>query len=158
MHTQLIFTAGSTVHSFSPYNMSQGPSFLTNLGCFGRESSLLDCRPHVQFVTDERCSSNTRNVGVKCVGTTFDKVTKSHELQNISNSTAPCISGSIRLVNTSVSPSTIHQGRVEICINSTWGTVCDDFWDNHDASVLCRQLGYSSIGEFIERMNNLYTE
>ena len=79
LYMELIaFPPGSTVHSISPYGESQGPSFLTNLGCSGREDSLFDCRP--QFVTDELCSSHTRDVGVKCVGEVIVNVVLS--LQN----------------------------------------------------------------------------
>lgn len=40
----------------------------------------------------------------------------------------------------------LARGTVVVCHSQTWGTLCDDQWDNADASVVCSQLQLSPYG------------
>ncbi|XP_019850242.1 PREDICTED: deleted in malignant brain tumors 1 protein-like [Amphimedon queenslandica] len=55
-----------------------------------------------------------------------------------------CQHGTLRLVNGSAT----NNGRLEICINFVWGSVCGDYYFRYygNARVACRQLGYEVDG------------
>ena len=39
------------------------------------------------------------------------------------------------------------EGRLEVCRNNDWVVVATNSWDYRDASVACRQLGFSPFGK-----------
>ena len=53
---------------------------------------------------------------------------------------ANCSTGSIRLANATVTADTV-EGRVEVCINQAWGTVCSNRFDQEDAGTVCVVAG-----------------
>ena len=57
---------------------------------------------------------------------------------------AVCQDGRIRLAG----GSNQYEGRVEICQNEQWGTICDDSWNVNAATVVCNQLRYSIQCEY----------
>ena len=34
------------------------------------------------------------------------------------------------------------EGRVEVCQNNAYGTICDEGWDDQDAKVACRSASF----------------
>ena len=62
-------------------------------------------------------------------------------------STSPaCVEGSVLLYNGSEVSTEASQGTVLVCFSGVYGSICDDFWDQLEAQVICGQLGKNSTG------------
>ena len=108
------------VATTSGFTNGAGVVWLDNVACVGNESRLIDCPANP--LGDHDCN-HIEDAGVQCV-------------------TISCTQGDIRLQGGNAT-----SGRVEICNNNIWGTVCDDSWDTQDAQVACKQLGLPSDGK-----------
>ena len=63
---------------------------------------------------------------------------------------ANCETGDIRLVGGSLE----SEGRLEVCVNQLWGTVCSRSWDNKETRVACKQLGHQELGNKLHHLLN----
>jgi len=94
------------------WGLGDGPIWLSNLDCDGSEHYLLDCAYSGWGI--DNCA-HSEDVGVQCEAV-----------------------GAVRITG---GPNN-HEGRVEVKYDGTWGAVCDDDWDDRDAKVVCRQMGF----------------
>ena len=95
---------------------------MDNVQCNGNEDYLINCT----YIADHNCG-HSEDAGVTC------------------GVVPQCNNSDIRLVG----GNNEMEGRVEVCVGGTWGTVCDDFWGYPDAQVACKQLGLPYTGIFI---------
>ena len=51
-----------------------------------------------------------------------------------------CKEGDVRLVNGTI----VSNGRLEVCVNGVWGSVCTSGFTSIDGIVVCRQIGHNS--------------
>ena len=47
-----------------------------------------------------------------------------------------CATGDVRLAGS----RDTSEGRVEVCVNNQWGTVCDDSWNERGVNLVCRAI------------------
>ena len=47
-------------------------------------------------------------------------------------------------VNFRLSGPTSYYGRVDMSVDGVWGTICNRYWDNAEASAFCRSIGFNT--------------
>ena len=130
--------------------------YINDLNCTGSESRLLHC-PY-NGITNYTCPSNKRDANVYCQGKNgVSLYATSHyafySANNVITDESNCTDGEVRLVG----GSTKYEGRVEVCINRAWGTVCgySNGWGQQEASVVCRQVGAMRYGATYDLVGRL---
>lgn len=108
------------------YEESALASVVTDVECTGEETELLQCG----LVTSPSCPTHQSDAGLVCQATT--------------TALGNCSRGDVRLVN----GTTPFEGRVEVCINNAWGSVCDSTFSQDEANVICSQISSQSNYRF----------
>jgi hypothetical protein len=109
-------TDSSSYYVYNTYYPNLPVTTIDNVICSGDESSLQSC------VHATTLLSSYPSIGVNCLG-------------------VDCSYGDMRLAD----GGTEAEGRVELCIYSRWGTVCDNRWNENSTAVACKHLGFSEI-------------
>ncbi|XP_022810214.1 deleted in malignant brain tumors 1 protein-like, partial [Stylophora pistillata] len=109
---QLGYDGALSAPGDAKFGQGTGPTWLDDVQCVGDETFISQC--------------NHKGWG-------------NHNCGHYSDASVLCKPKVVRLLNANNSPSS---GRVEVLYNGTWGGICGRLWDQQDADVVCRQLGY----------------
>ncbi|XP_052784595.1 uncharacterized protein LOC128220288 [Mya arenaria] len=113
------------------YGLGTGPIWLDEVECTGEEMSLMDCPSSNWGVSN---CDHAEDAGAFC----------SNDLPQLPTLPPDEIGPVGPVVVQLVDGPDASAGRVELIVEGRQGTICDDEWDNNDATVICRMMGYSS--------------
>ena len=99
---------------------------MSSVNCTGEEARLDSCA----FSAVSPGTKSRNDAGVIC--------------QAPETPPANCTTGGVRLVG----GETELEGRVEVCVNNAWGTVCDSTFSMDESAIICNQTGLPHTGSY----------
>ena len=126
------------------YTVTTIPTNIDAVNCVGTETSIFDCT--TKYGGASSTCEPLADAGIICQGKwkwCWWQINIYYFLDT-SVTFSNCTHGELRLTGGQV-PT---EGRVEICYNGVWGSICDNGWNTVDANVVCDQLGYYPSGMY----------
>ncbi|XP_071492852.1 scavenger receptor cysteine-rich domain-containing protein DMBT1-like [Diadema antillarum] len=114
------FPGADEAPGLARFGHGSGRILLDNVDCLSYDEDIFDCYHNGFYI--HNCV-HSEDAGVVCTFT---------------GTTPPALEPEVRLAD----GGSDREGRVEILHDGTWSTVCDDSWDDIDADVVCRMLGF----------------
>ena len=138
--------------TFSVTNTSRYSLVQQHFNCMGTENHLSEC-PVSPPESQSRCLDVLRSAYIVCQGNelqTTRMLTSTvynvyHLSLDRSVEASNCTDGSVRLQ--SGVPNIVRDGRVEVCLNKVWGTVCDRQFSEDDAQIVCAQMDFEKTSK-----------
>ena len=120
-------------------NMTNVTSMFQNISCSNNlaATTLTDCD-----IMDQCQSTCVNPIGLRCYSN-LPSINGMIVIFVLSGSTN-CQDGDVRLVDGDF----VTEGRLEVCTNGIWGTVCGTGFNAIDAYVVCKELGLGLAGNF----------
>ncbi|XP_066266533.1 scavenger receptor cysteine-rich type 1 protein M130-like [Branchiostoma lanceolatum] len=141
---QLGFPGASPSQPVISWGAGTGPIWMDDVKCTGTETSLDDCDQ--RGFGSHNCD-HTEDVGLICevpvTTTEFVPTTPPQTTLFPDNGIITFSSFSVRLAHGGP-----NFGRIEVFVNGTWGTVCDDRFGAEEARVVCQELGFQDYISF----------
>ena len=137
--------SGALPISSGAFGDDTSSTIVRSVSCYGNEARVLNC----SYSTDDPGICSEHSAAVICQGEKncvlehrqdlWCNVVSLYVCTDMATGISPCNDGEIRLIG----GSTPNQGKLEVCMNSAWGSVCDSVgvFTRDEAKIACRQLG-----------------
>ena len=127
---------------------------LFSVNCSGSESELSECEVSESGVCPEHSAAVICQGLRKWLFYVIQHLLIIHRLCDIMKSLLAdaqsdnCSHGDVWIASRIDDTTTLSsEGRLEVCVNGVWGTVCDLRFGTGDAEVACKQMGYDGEGK-----------